>query len=185
MGVFHASIAPTIWRRCSGSSTQCISDQTPNRLAAAAAVHVDHDVGLGDQEARDEVGELLVDRARSAEPGNERLKFAPDGHSRVFACEASSEAHGITISRPCDVVGIGLAREAQRGHLPLGLVAVHAAEDEHGRPVAAVDGHDRDEKVRPAARVRRPRHLEAPELLAGCFEVERAVHGRVGHGARL
>ena len=67
----------------------------------------------------------------SGRPGNERLKFAPDGHSRVFACEASIEAHGMMISRPAHVRRLGLAREAQRRDLPLGLVAVHAAEDEH------------------------------------------------------
>ena len=41
----------------------------------------------------------------SVRPGKERLKFAPDGHSRVFACEASIEAHGITISRPATSAG--------------------------------------------------------------------------------
>ena len=41
------------------------------------------------------------------------------------------------ISRPVHVLGPGLAREVQRRDLPLGLVAVDAAEDDRGRAVAA------------------------------------------------
>ena len=93
-------------------------------------MHVDHDVRLGEQQARDEVGELLVERRRPGRPGNERLKFAPEGQSRVFACEASVEAHGTTISWPVHVGRLGLAREPQRRDLALRLVAVDAAEHE-------------------------------------------------------
>ena len=86
---------------------------------------------------------------------------------------------------PGHVLRLGLAREPQRRDLALGLVAVDAAEHEHRRAVAAVDRHDRDEEVRPSARVRRARHLQPAELLAGRGEVERAVDGAVRHGARL
>ena len=36
----------------------------------------------------------------SGRPGNERLKFAPEGQLRVFAFEASTERTGITMTRP-------------------------------------------------------------------------------------
>jgi len=36
----------------------------------------------------------------SGEPGKERLKFAPLGHRRVYARDASGDAHGTTISCP-------------------------------------------------------------------------------------
>ena len=36
----------------------------------------------------------------SGRPGNERLKFAPDGQLRVFAFDASTESTGITMTRP-------------------------------------------------------------------------------------
>ena len=60
--VFHASIPPTICRRCVRVVDPVHLRPDAEQAGAAAAVHVDHDVGLGDQEARDEVGELLVER---------------------------------------------------------------------------------------------------------------------------
>ena len=41
----------------------------------------------------------------STEPGKERLKFAPDGHSLVHAFDASPESTGITITRPLTCSG--------------------------------------------------------------------------------
>ena len=41
----------------------------------------------------------------SGRPGNERLKFAPDGQLRVFAFDASGERTGMTMTRPCTCSG--------------------------------------------------------------------------------
>ena len=71
--------------------------------------------------------------------------------------------------------------EPQRRDLPLVLVAVVAARDEHGGAVAVRDRRDRDEAVRPAAGVRDLRVLEAPDLLAGRREVDRAGDRRLRH----
>src|SRR5207249_4355974 len=57
--------------------------------------------------------------------------------------------------------------------------AVHAADDERGRAVTAADRDDRDEEVRPAARVVRARQLEAAHVLARRLEVDRAVNRRI------
>ena len=64
----------------------------------------------------------------SGEPGNERLKFAPDGHSRVLRVRGLRRGARDDDQLPVDVRRLGLAREAQRRDLALGLVAVHAAE---------------------------------------------------------
>ena len=48
----------------------------------------------------------------SGEPGKERLKFAPLGQSRVYAREASGDAHGTTIS--CPVTSPGAVSRASR-----------------------------------------------------------------------
>ena len=41
----------------------------------------------------------------SGEPGNERLKFAPEGQRRVQAFDASPESTGITMTRPLTCSG--------------------------------------------------------------------------------
>ena len=56
--------------------------------------------------------ELLVRGGPSMLPGNERLKLTPDGQSRVPACDASGERHGITITRPVHLLGLELAQRA-------------------------------------------------------------------------
>ena len=50
----------------------------------------------------------------SGEPGNERLKFAPDGQRRVHAFDAAVESTGITITRPvtCSGCSSGMSRSA-------------------------------------------------------------------------
>src|SRR5581483_5764446 len=72
-----------------------------------------------------------------------------------------------------------LAHEPQRRDLALVLVAVVPARHEHGRAVAVADRRDRDEAVRPAARVRDLRELEASDVLARRGEVDRAGDRRL------
>ena len=103
---------------------------------------------------------------------------------RVFAFEASVEITGTTTIRPLHLLGLELLDEPQRGDLALVLVAVVAARDEHRRAVAVRDRRDRDEAVGPAAGVRDLRVLQAPDLLAGRGEVDRAGDGRLDHGSR-
>ena len=50
----------------------------------------------------------------------------------------------MTITRPVTCSGWSLAGEIERGDLALGLVAVHAADHDHGRPGAVRDRDDRD-----------------------------------------
>ena len=122
----------------------------------------------------------------SGEPGNERLKFAPDGHSRVYACDASGEAHGITISWPVHVVRLGLAREPQRRDLALGLVAVDAAERRapSGPSPPLIDTIGTKRCDQPLVFVDRG-SSSRPNCLPGASRSIEQWTGDVGHGARL
>ena len=99
----------------------------------------------------------------SGRPGNERLKFAPEGQLRVFAFEAAGERTGMMITRPEHLLGLQLLQQAQRRDLALVLVAVVPAEHEHGRPVAVPDRGDVDVRARPAGGVRDLREREMPD----------------------
>ena len=83
-------------------------------------------------------------------PGNERFELMPDGQVQVQALEASGEAHGTTTTRPARLPQAeSIAGEVERRHLPLGLVAVHAADHDHRRAGAVRDGDDRDGRCPP------------------------------------
>ena len=90
----------------------------------------------------------------SGRPGNERLKFAPDGHSRVYAREASGETHGITISRPVTSSGRRSRARFSAATWPSGSSPWTPPSTSTVGPSPPRDRDDRDEEVRPAARVR-------------------------------
>ncbi len=168
---------PRPWRGAAPDRRPGASRTTAGRCRAAAAVHVDDDVGAGDQEAAEEVGQLLVGRAGGG-PREGAIEV------RARRPEAGGGARGLRRGArdddqlPAHVLGVGSAGEVERGHLALGLVAVHAAEDDRGRAVAVLDRDHRDEEVRPAGRVRRAGKLEPADVRAGGVQVEGAVNGR-------
>ena len=143
---------------------------------AAARVHVDHDIGRREEEARQVVGELLVRRAvrRAGERAVEVHARRP--HPRVRLRRGGRE-HRDDRHAPRDLLRLELLDQAQRRDLALVLVAVVAGQDEHVRPLAVRDRRDRDEGARPATGVRDLRELQPAELLARSREVDRAGDG--------
>src|SRR5581483_12212926 len=54
----------------------------------------------------------------SGRPGNERLKFTPDGHMRVFAFDAAVEITGTTTIRPVTCAGSSSCTSRSRAIWP-------------------------------------------------------------------
>ena len=120
-------------RRCSASSTQCISDhggQRPLRPPLCMSTTMS---ARGKRKRREEVGELLVGRpvGRARERAVEVRARRPE--ARVGARGVGRGARDDDQPARARRSGCGLAREAERGDLPLRLVAVDAAEDDRRR----------------------------------------------------
>ena len=175
--VFHASIASTICRRCSASSTQCISDHggqsASGRRCACRRRRRPRRSGTRVMKSAS-----CSSGGPSGEPGNERLKFAPDGQSRVYACEASDRGARDDRSS-CPLTSAGSVSRARRSAAtwPSGSSPCTPPSTSTVGPVAAADRHDRDEADATSRLVRRARNLEPAEVLARGVEVERAVNG--------
>ncbi len=148
---------------------------------APARVHVDDDVGEREEDRGEEVRELSVGRplrvARERAVEVDAVRPEPRVRTRGLGRGAGHDEQP-----PGDVVRLGLSREPERGDLPLRLVAVHPSDHERRRPLGRPgDRDDRDEEMRPAAGVVRPRQLQPADLLAGRLEVDRAMDGRGRH----
>ena len=82
MFVFHISIASTIFRCCSGSSTMCISDQG-GQIEPRPPLCMSTTISARGKRKRVMKSASCSSGGPSGDPGNERLRLAPDGHRRV------------------------------------------------------------------------------------------------------
>ena len=146
--------------------------------APAAGVDVDDDVGGGEEDGREVVGDLA---------GDGSFRVPGEGPVHVHAVEGREPGGGLRgghVQRgdedqpPRHLLWRHLAGEAHDRHLPLVFIPMVAAEAEDGRPFPAGDDRHRHHHVRPAAEVVRIGHLEKALLLARA----RQINGGMDHG---
>ena len=114
----------------------------------------------------------------SGEPGNERLRFAPDGQSRVYACDASGEAHGITISWPGTSAGSVSRASRSAATWPSGSSPCTPPKTSAiGPSPPLIDTIGTNRCDQPLVFVDRGTSRR-PNCLPGSVEVDRAVHRR-------
>ena len=115
----------------------------------------------------------------SRRPGNERLKFAPDGQKRECACDASVEMVGTTTILPDTCAGSTSARSRRAAIWPSYSSPWVPAETSTVGPVAVRDRRDRDRDERAVGGSRGQPEL-ADLLAAFGREVDRA-RDRMAH----
>ena len=174
MSEFQASIASSIAFRCAGSSTAHMCEQ--------GTIH--------DPLPPECISTIISTRGKSTvvkksastssggpsrRPGNERLKFAPDGQKRECACAASVEIVGTTMILPDTCAGSTSARSRRAAIWPSYSSPCVPPETSTVGPVAVRDRRDRDRDERAVAvPARQP---ELADLLAVGREVDRARDG--------
>ena len=137
-----------------------------------------------------EIGKSSVERKWAScssagpvgEPGNERFRFAPEGQRRVYAREASGEAHGITITRPVTCSGCSVLARLSAAIWPSGsspcTPPITSTVGPAPFPTETIGIQRLDQ---PAVFDERGT-LQHPDLLPVRRRVDRAGNRRVAHG---
>ena len=148
--VFHANIPSTIWRRCSGSSTQSISDQGRQSDVRPPEWMSTTIVRAREQLPRQEVGELLVLR-----PGGRAREGAVHGGPRRPAAREGERCLGRHArdddDAARDLIRLQVAREVDARRSAPRPRRRDASEHHRRRPVAVRDDDDRKTARAPVA----------------------------------